>query len=168
MEQVDGDAETSGSVPRGDQRLMEHWTPRGSTSAWAGGGPDAPASLRNIRILVVEDEPLIAMCLEIALRDVGAIVFVAMSEADVERLLDQVCTFDLLITDVNLGAGGCGFAVARAMRRRDPATAVIFLSGRSEASVRREGVPRAACLSKPVSDATLIRAAVELVTESTG
>ncbi|HVF94077.1 MAG TPA: response regulator [Sphingomonas sp.] len=119
--------------------------------------------LEGVRILVVEDEPLIAMCVEAALQEFGAIVFVAMSEADAYRLLEQVCSFELLMTDVNLGDGGSGFDVARIARQRDPATAVIYLSGRSESAVRKGGVARAEYLSKPVSEAALIRTAAQAV-----
>ncbi len=142
---------------------MQNWKPESLVAPWQLGVPGDATPLANTRVLVVEDEPLIAMCVEIALREAGAIVFVAMSEEEAFRLLDQVASFDLLITDVNLGLGGCGFAVARAARQHNPASAVIYLSGRSETTVRQEGVARAECLSKPVSDATLIRAAIRIV-----
>jgi hypothetical protein len=48
-----------------------------------------PAVLKNLRILVVEDEALIAMLVEDALLEAGAKVLVAASVADALRLVDM-------------------------------------------------------------------------------
>jgi CheY-like chemotaxis protein len=118
--------------------------------------------LNGVRILLVEDEAVIAQCFEEALRDAGASVFVATEAIEAHRLLEQVGTFDLLITDLNLGSGGNGLEVARAARQRDRSVAVIYLSGEPEDD-RHALAARSQFLTKPITLTRLVGAARQAV-----
>lgn len=82
------------------------------------------------RILVVEDEPGIAMGLEEDLRLEGYGVEVARDgEAALERA--RAATFDLILLDIMLPKRD-GFQVCRELRRSGVNTPIIFLTARAE------------------------------------
>jgi CheY-like chemotaxis protein len=132
-----------------------------------GEALDTPP-LDGVCILLVEDEATIAMCFEDALQDAGASVFTAATAPEAYRLLEQVRTFDLLITDLNLGRGGNGFEVARAARQRDRSIAVIYCSGDPQ-DARHALVAHSQFLTKPITLTRLVgaaRQAVDLMREA--
>ena len=90
--------------------------------------------LRGRKVLVVEDEGMIALLLEDMLADLGCDV--AGSADTVEAALELVqgtAVIDVALLDVNL-AGRPAFAVADALRARE--TPVIFSTGYGEAGLR--------------------------------
>jgi DNA-binding NtrC family response regulator len=85
----------------------------------ADSGTEAAAPLAGKRVLVVEDETLVAMLLEDMIRDLGGVIVGSASR--VGRALDAVSAhageIDLAVLDVNL----CGeevFPVASALSER--------------------------------------------------
>lgn len=79
--------------------------------------PDESRDLQGMRVLVVEDESLIAMLIEMLLEDLGCVVAAtAARPAQALRALDEVA-FDLAILDVNLD-GSDSFGVAAALSER--------------------------------------------------
>lgn len=83
------------------------------------------------RVLLVEDEPLIADLVEDALRDEGLEVCVAHSGAEaLTQLQTETVSFAALVTDINLGNHIDGFAVAREARRWNPAVKVVYVTGK--------------------------------------
>ena len=78
------------------------------------------------RILVVEDEPLVAMNLEDMLTGLGHIVTATATRIDKALSLVEVSEFNLAVLDINL-AGSNTFQVAAILRRRG--IPFIFTSG---------------------------------------
>lgn len=106
-----------------------------------------------VRLLVVEDEPLVAFDAEHALIEADYEI-VAVVDRVVEALavLAGEQAIDLVLADINL-ADGSGLEVARAARRRG--VPVLFVTG----SFPEEGVTLAAgCLTKPYASRDLLAA----------
>ena len=78
------------------------------------------------RVLVVEDEPLVAMNLEDMLTGLGHIVTATATRIDKALSLVEVSEFNLAVLDINL-AGSNTFQVAAILRRRG--IPFIFTSG---------------------------------------
>jgi len=99
----------------------------------AEGGGRAPMDARETlppTVLVVEDEALIKIVVVEALEERGYRVESASSAAEAVALLEAHCEdIRLLLTDIDLGAGGDGFALARRAREICPALRVIYVSG---------------------------------------
>lgn len=77
------------------------------------------ASLAGRRVLLVEDEPLIAMFAEMALTDAGAdIVGPAAGVAEAAGLIERSPP-DLALVDVRLRGGESGYAVADLLAGRN-------------------------------------------------
>lgn len=108
---------------------------------------------RITRLLVVEDEPLVAFDAEHMLGDAGYIVVGTVDRvAEAVRLIGDGSTIDLVLADVNL-ADGSGMDVAIAARGAD--VPVMFVTGQcpSEATAVAVG-----CLSKPYAQRDLLAA----------
>ena len=109
------------------------------------------------RILVVEDEPLVAFDNEYSLGDAGYQVVATVDSLAAAREIIEGEELDLVLTDIKLSGEGDGLEVARiAGAQRVP---VLFVSGACplEADSLALG-----CLSKPYSDKVL-KAALEAV-----
>lgn len=92
---------------------------------------DAQMSEAALRILVVEDEVLIALELECLLDDLGhAIVGVAVSSAEAIAL-GQSTRPDVAFVDIHLVDGPTGVEVARALSA-DPHTTVVFMTANAK------------------------------------
>ena len=124
---------------------------------------EAAKLLDGLHVLIVEDEPLIGMSVEEAIRDAGGVPTHVENDRDAYAELEaRVASLGALVVDVNLGEGTTGFDVARFARRLNPALPVLYLSGGPEQWAAWFGVDGAAFLSKPVADAELIRTIAEL------
>ncbi|MEJ1160308.1 response regulator [Prosthecomicrobium sp. N25] len=96
------------------------------------------------RVLIVEDDPLIALDLEIIIADkVPAEVIVAASVADARRHVAEPITFALLDIDV---LDGKTFEIAEALAARN--TPFVFVSGSKPQEVP-EPLRRAGFIPKP-------------------
>ena len=104
------------------------------------------------RILVVEDEPLVAFDNEHSLSDAGFTVVATVDTVDgaVEALADGV---DLVLADVSLSDGGDGIDVAKAAKARG--TPLLFVTGGCPPEAQRYAV---GCLAKPYTPRDLIAA----------
>lgn len=105
------------------------------------------------RLLIVEDEPLIAFDNEYFLADEGFIIVdtLASAAAAVARLREGAA-IDLVLTDFSL-ANGSGMDVARAASERG--VPVLFVTARCPAEAREVAV---GCLAKPYSQRDLSQA----------
>ncbi len=109
------------------------------------------------RLLIVEDEPLVAFDNEHFLSDAGFEV-----AGTVDTVADAVAMIrdpgvDLVLADMRLSDGGTGIDVARAAR--DRGTPVLFVTGACPPEARALAV---GCLAKPYSQRDLL-AAIEAV-----
>ena len=104
----------------------------------------------QVRVLIVEDESIIAMDMQHKIRNMGYEVVgrVGTGEQAIERA--QTLKPDLVLMDIKLRGDVDGFAAARTIRESDDIP-VIFLSAYvSQESVRDEGAPLSvAMLPKP-------------------
>lgn len=117
-------------------------------------------------ILVVEDEAMIRMALVDILTDGGFSIEECGSGAAAIALIDQVPDLQGLITDIRLGDGPDGWAVARNARKRFPHLAVLYVTGDSAAEWTSQGVPGSVILQKPYADAQLMTAIANLSNEA--
>lgn len=82
------------------------------------------------RVLLIEDDDLIRISLSLGLEDHGfEVVEAATGEAGIDLLAGGMDA-PVVVTDIDLGAGCDGFAVARQVHQRWPDRAVVFISGR--------------------------------------
>jgi DNA-binding NtrC family response regulator len=102
----------------------------------------------KIRILVVEDEFLVAEWIAEALGEQGFEVQTASNAVDALRHLVS-STVDLLFTDINLPGNMDGTDLARCARELLPRLPVIYASARVAALAPGACVPGAVFLPKP-------------------
>lgn len=149
--------------------------PRGGASALPASaeapGPGATAEPPRSTVLVVEDEPLIRLCVCDVLEGAGL---------GVEQAADADCALGLisalgtdqrwcrvLVTDVNLGAGLDGIELADEARRSVPGLHVLYVTGNPERVLKRSAMrPRESVLGKPFQTAELVAAVRSLVESS--
>lgn len=107
--------------------------------------------MSSTRVLVVEDESLIAFHIESLLEDNGFEVFGSAATADQAMKLISDKLPDIGVLDINLGSGATSFPVAEYLvRKKRP---ILFLSGYSAALVRLpETFADAPRLAKPFND----------------
>ena len=115
-----------------------------------------------MRVLILEDEPLISMAMTMILEEAGHRVTTAETAEGAEAI-NRVDPHDLAICDYNLGKGRRdGVDAALALTRDNPMTRIIFQSAyRDQVSLGRmvSAMPEA-ILSKPLDEAKLLRAVV--------
>lgn len=139
----------------------------------AAGGPTTPSAraavrLDGRRVLVVEDQPEVATSMRDGLSALGAVVTVAHRFDEALRLL-QTDPPEVLLTDLDLGPGPGGRALAEAARALDGArrvrvVAVSAYGARAAAGPASDG-PFDARLIKPLSVEALAQALAALLAE---
>jgi CheY-like chemotaxis protein len=118
---------------------------------------------RNARVLLVEDEGLIAEMISIALEDRGYCVWVSTNAEDALQHLASGDTVDILFTDINLPGGMDGDDLAVRAREMKPDLPVIFASGRWALLDKLQAVPHSAILPKPYSVSRACEAVEDLL-----
>lgn len=99
--------------------------------------------LEGKRVLVVEDEPIVAMHLEDMLEDLGCEVAGSYSRLEEARIAAGTGEFDLAVLDVNLG-GTESFPVAEVLAGRG--VPFVFATGYGG---RETPFPQAQTITKP-------------------
>jgi len=107
------------------------------------------------RILVVEDEPLVAFDNEHLLTDAGYEVVATVDNLDDARAVIAAEKLDLVLTDMKLSGDGDGTGVARIARKKG--VPVLFVTAHEIGDGEGLGI---GCLSKPYSNKVL-RGALE-------
>ena len=110
-------------------------------------------SLQGLRILLVEDDPLICLDLEASLSELGATV-IAISDVPAALKIVAAATLDFAVLDFELGIETSEPVARAAMGRRVP---FLYLSGYSEHDERFARWPNVAILVKPISAVTIAR-----------
>ena len=109
------------------------------------------------RILIVEDEPLVAFDNEYLLRECGyEVVATVDTLAEAVRVLGEE-DVDLVLSDIKLNGDGDGMDVARAAAARQ--VPVLFVTANCPIEARGLGL---GCLAKPYTDKVL-KGALEAV-----
>ena len=114
------------------------------------------------RILVLEDEGLIALDIETALQDAGVAEVTTVSNvADALGAIDG-SMFNAAILDLRLGADSWSYDVAR--RLREKGTPFIFSSGSADVDDAYRDVP---LVAKPFSSDQLVAKLIEVTSGAT-
>ncbi|MCQ4161416.1 response regulator [Roseomonas sp. GC11] len=126
---------------------------------------EARAALRDAAatdILVIEDEPIIAMDVRQLVEACGhRVVGVAASEAQAVRMAQERKP-RLILADVNLGAGGDGISAVNRIQR-EVQVPVIFVTAYPERLLTAEQVEPAFVISKPFEPLALAIATYQAV-----
>ncbi len=127
---------------------------------------DARSRLRDAAatdVLIIEDEPIIAMDIEDLVLGCGhRVVGTASSEADAVRIAQKTRP-GLILADINLGVGGDGTsAVSRILKHHY--APVIFVTAYPERLLTGETVEPAFVITKPFEPLTLAIATYQAVT----
>jgi signal transduction histidine kinase/DNA-binding response OmpR family regulator len=116
--------------------------------------PPSPSSLakRSATILVVDDDPLIAMSAVDMLEDLGHVVIEANSARRALEIIDQGGNIDLMMTDQAM-PGMTGIQLAEIVRSKRPRMPVLLATGYTDLPTSKlANLPR---LSKPYRQAQL-------------
>lgn len=110
------------------------------------------------RILIIEDEALVAMELRFVLEDLGHEVVATVADADTARSLAAASEVDLALVDIHLSDGPTGIGLGRELAQEKGVT-VLFMT--ANPGMVREGVAGTiGVLSKP-TDERAVQTAVD-------
>lgn len=114
-------------------------------------------------VLIIEDEPVIALDLRLLVTRCGhRVIGAASSEAEAIRMAAEHKP-GLILADVNLGRGGDGITAVRQILRHITIP-VIFVTAYAERLLTAEGVEPAFIISKPFDRMTLAIATYQAIT----
>ena len=128
--------------------LLQPDTTTGEASQ-AGAGP------QSLRVLAVDDDPLVLMNTAAMLEDLGHSVTEAVSGQDALKLMREGETFDLVVTDHSMPRM-TGMELAKAIRQEWPQVPIIMATGYAE--LPEGNVLNLPTLSKPFDQHQLERA----------
>lgn len=118
----------------------------------------------TITLLLVEDEPLIALAVQTALEDGGYAVISTPGGREAIAILDQrMDEIAGLITDIRLAEGPDGWEIARHARELRADLPVVYVSGDSAGDWAAHGVPESMIIQKPFASAQIIAAISNLL-----
>jgi CheY-like chemotaxis protein/anti-sigma regulatory factor (Ser/Thr protein kinase) len=171
LSMVHGFAEQSGGILRISTAVGQGTTITMAFPADEKGSDDLPehvqrdSDLPSLKILLVEDESSIRRLLVRLLEKAGAAVHAVETGDAAAAIEGRWSTYDLLITDIVMPGLLQGDVLAQHFSDRCPGTPIMLMSGNPEImnSVRPRGSARTAILAKPVRQAELVRAIVDLV-----
>lgn len=121
-----------------------------------------PASDAGLRVLIVEDEVLIALELEALLADAGHEIVGVADCAEQAVAIGLSCAPDLALVDLHLADGPTGVEVARELCR-GTSTTVLFMTANAK-RIPDDFAGAAGVIGKPYS-ARLVRGALRFVAE---
>ena len=105
---------------------------------------------RALRVLIVEDEPLLVMDVEMMVEDAGhRVVAEAASLYDVEAM-DPDLAPDLAFVDMHLARGTSGLSVSSLIQRRWKRTLIVFVTA-NPSMIPRDFAGAHGVLAKPFS-----------------
>ncbi|MDA9521315.1 transcriptional regulator [Bradyrhizobium sp. CCBAU 11434] len=120
-----------------------------------------------LRILIVEDDYLIAEMVRDALSDGGFEPEVVGSGQEALHLLDDGGTYCALVTDINLRGDYTGWQVAQRARELSTDLPVIYMTGAAADEWASRGVPNSVLLNKPFAPAQVVTAVSKLLNHTT-
>jgi DNA-binding response OmpR family regulator len=121
----------------------------------------------TILLLLVEDEALIRVNLQEELDEAGFALVVALNGGQAMAELEaDAARFRGVLTDIRLGSGPNGWAVARRARELVPGVPMVYMSGDSAHEWDAQGVPGSIMVAKPFVTAQIITALSNLLNEA--
>jgi PAS domain S-box-containing protein len=166
LSMVQGLAQQSGgglalaSTP-GQGTLAEIWLPRAGQAAAAPrpAPPDALPPVEARRVLVVDDDPLVAAGTALMLEDLGHGALIARSAQEAIELVARDPAIDLVLTDYAM-PGMNGLDLAGLLRRDHPGLKVALATGHAELpATETDWLPR---INKPYGQRDLARLVARL------
>lgn len=118
---------------------------------------------RTVRVLVVDDEPIILMLIKDALEDAGYSVLAAAGGGKALELIEDPDHFSVVVTDLNMPAPD-GRSVAAQAREHTPGVPVLFVTGRPDLLPQTVEPPPFRLLLKPFRLPELLRLVDEMAT----
>ena len=110
---------------------------------------DKPATADGATIMVVEPDILVRMVIADYLRDCGYRVIEGRSPTDVHAVIGAGEPVHVIIADVALADGACGFSLARDIRATQPGIDVILSSSPARTAERASELCDEGPLEKP-------------------
>ena len=109
-----------------------------------------------MKILLVEDEPLILMDIELQLQQVGhEVISAGNADSAIEVLDSQV--IDVVLTDIDMPGSMDGLMLAAAVRDRWPPIQIVVMSGKRRPTPDELPI-RARFIEKPLYKSDLLKA----------
>ena len=114
-----------------------------------------------VKLILVEDDPLILACTEDVLAEAGFEVRTAVDGKEALQLLSDTPDCLAMMIDVRLNGSLDGWELARRARDDQPDIAIIYTTTADMAEFKRQAVDRSVFLEKPYSLDRAVSAAVE-------
>lgn len=114
-----------------------------------------------MKLILVEDDPLILLCTQDALAEAGFDVLPATTGAEALSLFADSPDCRAMVVDVHLGRRLSGWEVARQARAARPDLAIVYTTTAEGPDYHLEGVERSVLLQKPYTLDLAVNAAVE-------
>lgn len=114
-----------------------------------------------MKLILLEDDPLILYCTQDALADAGFEVLPAVSSTDALELLSDCPECHAMMIDVRLDEQMDGWEVARRARSTRPTIAIIYTTTADGPAYQRERVDPSVLLQKPYTLDRAVSAARE-------
>ena len=102
-----------------------------------------------MKLILLEDDPVILICTQDALTEAGFEVFPAVNGTEALALLAETPDCLAMMVDVRLAEGLNGWEVARRARDTRPDLAIIYTTTADGPDYERERVDRSVLLQKP-------------------
>lgn len=122
---------------------------------------------QSLLILLVEDEIPIRDLVELGLQDGGFAVVTANNGAEAIAMLEADSRkFHAVLSDVNLGSGPSGWAVAKRARELNEHLPIIYMTGGNGHEWASYSVPKSVVVRKPFSLAQMVTVVSQLLDAS--
>jgi len=118
-------------------------------------------------VLVVEDEALVREVVTEGLAGEGLAVVEALSAEQALALTESSGAPEVVVTDVELGYGMSGLALAEEVHRRWPDAGIVIMSGNPDGVQAHSFGEQERFLAKPFGNAPLVSTVRELMGRST-
>jgi len=117
-----------------------------------------------VRILIIDDEPVVRLDARDILEDAGYVVSEAASADEAMTLLTESKNTEAILTDINMPGTLGGLELARIVDGLMPEVAIIIMSGHQ--LPRRDDLPlKATFVAKPFSPSVLLQRVAEALVE---
>lgn len=114
-----------------------------------------------MKLILVEDEPLILACTEDALTEAGFEVLTAVNGTEALGHLSNTPKCLAMMVDVRIEGTVNGWEVARRARSAQPGIAIIYTTTAESFEYEQQGVDRSVLLQKPYTLDRAVNAALE-------
>lgn len=131
-----------------------------ATKAGLSAAPDCEFPLEGRRILIMDDEPILALDLQLTLQDARAVVIGPATTVAAALDLMEAQRLDCALLDVRMGRDD-GFAVARKLSERG--VPWLFHTGDADPNRLQRDWPQCRILTKPSAPSELIAGLASLL-----